>query len=65
MARYVVECSTGFVGCSEMVVVEANSESEAEDIALEWWDDMVASSVTVDHEIEEGDTDHEGYEEIN
>lgn len=64
MPRYVVECDSGFCGVNETIIVEANNEMVAEDIAYKYWLDMVAFSVTVSHEATEEDED-EGFSEID
>ena len=63
MALYKVECTIGFVGCDETVTVDADSAEEAEQIALEYWNDVVQLAVFVHGEILEDDAS--GYAHIN
>ena len=63
MPLFKVECTSGFCGVDEIVIVDATDESEAEEIAQEWWSDQVAPSTGGAEETSESDA--EGYERIN
>jgi len=65
MAKYLIHCDTSFCGVNEDVIVEASSESEAEDIAAEWWTETVETNVSVEREMETDDDEIDFYQEIN
>ena len=65
MPKYLVHCDTGFCGVNDDVVVTAESESEAEEMALEWWNDSVAISADVTQEIDENSDEFDDYEDLN
>ena len=65
MPKYLVHCDTGFCGVNETVIVNANDESEAEEIANEWWTETIEPSTTVERELVENDDDEDQYPEIN
>ncbi len=64
MPKYLVHCDTGFCGVNDDVIVTAESESEAEEQAQQWWDDQVSPSVDVTQEIDKDSDEFDDYEEI-
>ena len=63
MTMYKVECTIGFAGCDQTVTVDADSVEGAEQIALEYWNDVVQLAVFVHGEILEDDASE--YDHIN
>lgn len=62
--KWVVQCSVNWVGCDETIIVEADNESEAEEKAAEYWDEMVAATVAVEGIATDDDLEN-GYPEID
>ena len=67
MPLFVFDCSVGCaVGVHESIVVKAESEEEAEEMAREWWIEYVSPEVAFDAEVtDENAEDYEYYERIN
>ena len=65
MPKYLVHCDSGFCGVNETVIVNANDEGEAEEIANDWWMELIEPSTKVEREMVENDDDENQYPEIN
>jgi hypothetical protein len=63
--KYIIECESGFCGVNDTVIIDADSEEQAEDQALEWWTEQVSPSANVIKEATEEEIEDGGYEEIN
>lgn len=63
MPKFVIKCSSGWCNVNDTVIVEADDESEAEDLAREWWEGAAALEVVSEGEATDEDLES-GYDEI-
>jgi hypothetical protein len=65
VAKFIVRCESGFCGVDEILLVNADTLEEAEEMALAHWTEMLDPSAKVMEEINpDNEAEYEGYEEI-